>query len=92
LNEIPGNNPVYGHGRVSDFQAAKETFPCAWVNCLVTKVEEEMRGVMENENGTESTAVFYDHPCREKVYDSYCLGALESLCRHDKSTRDAHGV
>ena len=73
MNEILGNNPAYGHDRASVVQAAKEIFPFARVNWLVTKVEEEMRGARENENGKESIAVFDDHPCREKVYDSYCL-------------------
>ena len=57
-----GNNPVYGYDCASVVQAAKETFPCVWVNYLVTKVEEETRGALENENGTESIAVFDDHP------------------------------
>jgi hypothetical protein len=43
-----------------------------WVNYLVTKVEEETGDALENENGTEYIAVFDDHPCREKVYGSYC--------------------
>ena len=56
-----GNNPVYGHDCAFGVPAAKETFPCAWVNCLVTKVEEATKGALESENGTERIAVFDDH-------------------------------
>jgi hypothetical protein len=75
LNERLGNNPAYGHDRASGVQAAREIFPRVWASYLVTKVEEETKDALENENGTENIAVFY-HPCREKVYGSCCLWHL----------------
>ena len=41
----------------------------------MTEVEEET-GARENENGKESIDAFDDHPWREKVCGSYCLGHL----------------
>jgi hypothetical protein len=86
LNEILGNNPVYGHDPASGVQAAKETFPCAWVNYLVTKVEEEKKAALENANGMQSIGAFDDHPCREKVYGSYCLWHLSLLVAVEEIT------
>jgi hypothetical protein len=76
LLELEWNTGVYGHCPASCVQATKETFPCARVNNLVTKVEEEKNGALENENGMQSIGAFDNHPCREKVYGSCCLWHL----------------
>ena len=57
-----------------------------WVNYLVTKVEEERRDVLENENGTENIAVFDDHPCMEKAYGSCSLRDLSLFAAVEERT------
>jgi len=73
LSEILANNPVYGHDSAVVAQPAMMTFPYAKASYLATKVEEETRVVLENENGTGNIAVWGDHPYRAKAYCSGCL-------------------